>query len=69
MANIIVKEAGKPSRPMEVPEGAQLGNFLTNALVLDTTGKTITVNGSSVSLTYLLQDGDRVQITKNNAGA
>ena len=69
MATIIVKQSGKAARSMEVSDNRQLGAFLSEDLLVQPTGKTITVNGASVSMTYNLQDGDRLHISQNNAGA
>lgn len=66
---VLVKPLGKPSRSFQVDDGLDLGCLLRTKLLIDLTGKTVLVNNEEADLSYILEDGDSIQITQNNEGA
>ena len=72
MPNIIIRQLGKPAKPVEVQNGDTIEDVL-NQLSIDSHGKSFTVvgdNGPEVKqLSYELQDGDQLRISANNAAA
>jgi len=49
-----------PGAPLEVPQGATLGNLLDRLRIPPTEPKILLVNGLHVGRDYVLQEGDRV---------
>jgi sulfur carrier protein ThiS len=72
MANVILKQLGKAAKSVEINDGDTI-NDLLDELSIDRSGKSFVVVGDGAPETkygdYVLQDGDQLRISANNAAA
>jgi hypothetical protein len=71
--NVIVSQLGKAARPIALDNSVTI-NELCRQLSIDPNGKSFTVSDVSNGVNpktgnYMVQDGDQVRITANNAAA